>query len=136
MELLQVDGFTLIDEGSIGALDLVYLMQDKIGQKNAVNAAIGIGGGAWKDYVNDSGELLMTLKLTGDDPTELQEIYDAFILWAEAQSRFDGMDSLVGGNLFTGNTNFWISKDQSSIRIVLSQNLDLLNSISNQLKDF
>ena len=136
VETIEVDGFTLIDEGSIGALDLVYLMQDKIGQKNAVNAAIGIGGGAWKDYVNDSGELLMTLKLTGDDSTELQEIYDAFILWAEAQSRFDGMDSLVGGDLFTGKTNFWISKDQSSIRIVLSQNLDLLNSISNQLKDF
>ena len=136
IETIEVDGFTLIDEGSIGALDLVYLMQDKIGQKNAVNAAIGIGGGVWKDYVNDAGELLMTLKLSGDDSTELQEIYDSFILWAEAQSRFDGVDSLVGGNLFTGKTNFWISKDQNSIRIVLSQNLDQLNSISNQLKDF
>ena len=136
VETIEVDDFTLIDEGSVGALDLVYLMQDKIGQKNAVNAAIGIGGGAWKDYVNDSDELLMTLKLSGDDSTELQEIYDAFILWAEAQSRFDGRDSLVGGDLFTGKTNFWISKDKSSIRIVLSQNLDLLNSISNQLKDF
>ena len=78
----------------------------------------------------------MTLKLSGDDSTELQEIYDAFILWAETQSRFNSGEPLVGGNLFTGNTNFWISKDQSSIRIVLSQNLDLLNSISNQLKDF
>jgi hypothetical protein len=136
VETIQVDGFILIDEGIVGALDLVYLMQDKIGQKNAVNAAIGIGGGSWKDYVNDSGELLMTLKLSGDDSTELQEIYDAFILWAETQSRFNSGESLVGGNLFTGDTNFWILKDQNSIRIVLSQNLDLLNSISNQLKDF
>lgn len=136
VETIQVDGFILIDEGIVGALDLVYLMQDKIGQKNAVNAAIGIGGGSWKDYVNDSGELLMTLKLSGDDSTELQEIYDAFILWAEIQSRFNSGESLVGGNLFTGDTNFWILKDQNSIRIVLSQNLDLLNSISNQLKDF
>jgi hypothetical protein len=78
----------------------------------------------------------MTLKLSGDDSTELQEIYDAFILWAETQSRFNSGESLVGGNLFTGDTNFWILKDQNSIRIVLSQNLDLLNSISNQLKDF
>jgi hypothetical protein len=136
VETIEVDGFILIDEGIVGALDLVYLMQDKIGQKNAVNAAIGIGGGSWKDYVNDSGELLMTLKLSGDDSTELQEIYDAFILWAETQSRFNSGESLVGGNLFTGDTNFWILKDQNSIRIVLSQNLDLLNSISNQLKDF
>jgi hypothetical protein len=136
VKTIEVDGFILIDEGIVGALDLVYLMQDKIGQKNAVNAAIGIGGGSWKDYVNDSGELLMTLKLSGDDSTELQEIYDAFILWAETQSRFNSGESLVGGNLFTGDTNFWILKDQNSIRIVLSQNLDLLNSISNQLKDF
>ena len=78
----------------------------------------------------------MTLKLSGDDSTELQEIYDTFILWAEAQSRFVVGDSLVGGNLFTGDTNFWISKDQSHIRIVLSQNIDLLNSISNQLNNF
>ena len=136
VESIEIGGFTLIDEGIIGSLDLVYLMQDKIGQKNAVNAAIGIGGGAWKDYVNDSGELLMTLKLSGDDSTELQEIYDAFILWAETQTRFSDGESFVGGNLFAGNTNFWISKDSTFIRIVLSQNLDLLNSISNQLKDF
>jgi len=136
VDSIELDGFMLIDEGSVGALDLVYLMQDKIGQKNAVNAAVGIGGGSWKDYVNDSGELLMTLKLSGDDSTELQEIYDTFILWAEAQSRFVVGDSLVGGNLFTGDTNFWISKDQSHIRIVLSQNIDLLNSISNQLNNF
>ena len=136
VESIEVGGFTLIDEGVIGALDLVYLMQDKIGQKNAVNAAIGIGGGAWKDYVNDSGELLMTLKLSGDDSTELQEIYDAFILWAETQTRFSEGESFVSGNLFAGNTNFWISKDSNFIRIVLSQNLDLLNSISNQLEDF
>ena len=136
VDSIELDGFMLIDEGSVGALDLVYLMQDKIGQKNAVNAAVGIGGGSWKDYVNDSGELLMTLKLSGDNSTELQEIYDTFILWAEAQSRFVVGDSLVGGNLFTGDTNFWISKDQSHIRIVLSQNIDLLNSISNQLNNF
>ena len=136
VDSIEVDGFMLIDEGSVGALDLVYLMEDKISQKNAVNAAVGIVGGAWKDYVNDSGELLMTLKLSGDDSTELQEIYDTFILWAEAQSRFVVGDSLVGGNLFTGDTNFWISKDQSHIRIILSQNIDLLNSISSQLNNF
>ena len=28
IDSIAVDGFTLIDEGSVGALDLVYLMQD------------------------------------------------------------------------------------------------------------
>ena len=33
IDSLEVDGYTLVDEGSFGSLDLVYLMQDKIGQK-------------------------------------------------------------------------------------------------------
>ena len=78
---IELDNYILIDEGSFGALDLVYLMQDKIGQTNAINAAVGIGGGNWKDYEDSSGNLLMTLKLTGDNKDELQEIYEAFILW-------------------------------------------------------
>ena len=52
-------------------------MQDKIGQTNAIKAAVGIGGGAWKDYEDNSGNLLMTIKITGDDRNELQEINDA-----------------------------------------------------------
>jgi len=136
IDSIEVNGFTLIDEGNFGALDLVYLMQDNIGQKNAVKAAVGVGGGSWKDYVNDSGELLMTVKLSGDNSTELQELYDAFILWAQAQSRFSVGEPLVGGNLFLGDTIFWISVDEGFIRIVLSQNIDLLNSVSNQIKNF
>ena len=35
----------------------------------------------------------MTLKLTGDDQVELQEIHDAFIFWADAQSRFNNKET-------------------------------------------
>ena len=111
-------------------------MQDKIGQKNAIHAAVGIGGGAWKDYEDNSGNLLMTIKITGDDQNELQEINDAFLLWADSQSRFSNSESFAGGTLYIGETNFWISKDTSSMRLVLSQDFELLNSISNQLSDF
>ncbi len=133
---IELDNYILIDEGSFGALDLVYLMQDKIGQTNAINAAVGIGGGSWKDYEDSSGNLLMTLKLTGDDKNELQEIYEAFTLWANAQSRFTSSEPYLNGSLFKGSTNFWIYSDQSFIRIVLSQDLELLNSISDQLNEF
>ncbi len=133
---IELDNYILIDEGSFGSLDLVYLMQDKIGQTNAINAAVGIGGGNWKDYEDSSGNLLMTLKLTGDNKDELQEIYEAFILWGNAQSRFSSSESYLNGSLFKGSTNFWIYNDQSFIRIVLSQDLDLLNSISDQLNEF
>ena len=133
---IELDNYILIDEGSFGALDLVYLMQDKIGQTNAINAAVGIGGGSWKDYEDSSGNLLMTLKLTGDDKNELQEIYEAFTLWAKAQSRFSSSEPYLNGILFKGSTNFWIYSDQSFIRIVLSQDLELLNSISDQLNEF
>ena len=133
---IEVGGYTLVDEGIFGSLDLVYLMQDKIGQKNAVNAAVGLGGGAWKDYEDDSGNLLMTIKITGDDKNELQEINDAFLLWAESQPRFSNPDSFAGGTLYIGETNFLISIDKNSLRLVLSQDFELLNSISKQLSDF
>ncbi len=136
LDTIEVNGYTLIEEGILGALDLVYLMQDKIGQKIAVDAAVGIGGGAWKDYVDSSGNLLMTIKITGDDNNELQEINNAFLLWADSQQRFSSFESFAGGTLYVGETNFWISTDSSSMRLVLSQDFDLLNSISNQLSDF
>ncbi len=133
---IEIDGFQLVDDGIVGALDLVILMQEKIGQISAVNAAIGIGGGAWKDYEDNSGNLLMTFKISGDNKNELQEINDAFLLWAEVQPRFSNKESFAGGSLFIGDTNFWILNDQSYVRIVLSQDIDLINSISNQLSDF
>ena len=136
INLIEVDGYTLVDEGILGSLDLVYLMQDKIGQKNAINAAVGLGGGVWKDYEDNSGNLLMTIKITGDDKKELQEIYDAFLLWADSQSRFSNSELLAGGTLYVGETNFWVSNDIKFLRIVLSQDLELLNSISSQLSNF
>jgi hypothetical protein len=136
INLIEVDGYTLVDESSLGSLDLVYLMQDKIGQKNAINAAVGLGGGVWKDYEDNSGNLLMTIKITGDDKNELQEIYDAFLLWADSQSRFSNSELLAGGTLYVGETNFWVSNDIKFLRIVLSQDLEILNSISSQLSNF
>ena len=136
INLIEVDGYTLVDEGILGSLDLVYLMQDKIGQKNAINAAVGLGGGVWKDYEDNSGNLLMTIKITGDDKNELQEINDAFLLWADSQSRFSNSELLAGGTLYVGETNFWVSNDIKFLRIVLSQDLEILNSISSQLSNF
>ena len=78
----------------------------------------------------------MTIKLTGDDRNELQEINDAFLLWADSQPRFSSSEPFAGGTLYVGDTNFWISKDSSSMRLVLSQDFELLKSINNQLNDF
>ena len=55
---------------------------------------------------------------------------------AGSQSRFTSSESFAGGTLYLGKTNFWIFEDTSSIRLVLSQDLELLNLISNQLVDF
>jgi hypothetical protein len=78
---LQIPNYQIIDEGTLGSLDLVYLMQDTIGPRNAITAAVGIGGGSWKDYIDNSENLIMTVKISGDTPQDLNEIYDAFILW-------------------------------------------------------
>ena len=33
----------------------------------------------------------MTLKISGDTEKDLNEIYDAFILWGDTQKRFTGL---------------------------------------------
>ena len=61
---------------------------------------------------------------------ELIEIYDAFISWADAQLRFsEKTDNNFSGKLYIGGTNFWIENDGNFLRIVLSQDLKILENI-------
>ena len=128
---LSIEGYSLVDEGTMGSLDIVYLLQPQIGQATAVNAAIGIGGGSWKDYEDENDNLLMTVKINGDSDKELAEIYDSYISWAEAQSRFSpGENSTnTSGKLYIGDTNFWIENNNGFVRLILSQDLDILVNI-------
>ena len=127
---LSIEGYSLVDEGKVDSLDIVYLLQGQIGQGTAVNAAVGIGGGSWKDYEDKNGNLLMSLKISGDNTEELIEIYDAFISWADAQLRFsEKTDNNFSGKLYIGGTNFWIENDGNFLRIVLSQDLKILENI-------
>ena len=133
---LEVTDYNLIKEGTIGALDIPYILQDTIGRVASVKAAIGLGGGAWKDYVNSSDQLMMSLKITGDTQTDLDEIYNAYMAWANAQNRFTGSQSFEGGILFTGETNVWISSDGTYVRMLLTQDIEIFNQISTQINNF
>jgi hypothetical protein len=133
---ISINNFSLIDEGDIGSLDIVYILQDFIGRVESVKAAIGIGGGAWKDYVDDDGNLVMTLKVSGDTAQDLSEIYDAYLLWTKNQGRFADAESFANGQLFAGDTNFWIYNDGTFIRMVLTQDRSILDEIADQIADF
>ena len=133
---ISINNFSLIDEGDIGSLDMVYILQDFIGRVESVKAAIGIGGGAWKDYVDDEGNLVMTLKVSGDTAQDLSEIYDAYLLWTKNQGRFADAESFANGQLFAGDTNFWMYNDGTFIRMVLTQDRSILDEISDQIADF
>ena len=128
---LEINGYSLIDEGKLDSLDLVYLLQGQSGQQNpAVNAAIGLGGGAWKDYVDSRGALIMSLKISGDDLTELNEIQEAFIVWAESQARFqEYISGDWSGKLFIGETSFWIDNDGDYVRMILALDSELLKDL-------
>ena len=130
IENLELENFTVIDQGQIDSLDLVYLLQTKIGQKDAVNAAIGLGGGSWVDYVNESNDLFMTVKISGDDVNELNEISDAFQNWADFQTRFTKSlsNSSWKGILYEGDTNFWIYNDGNYLRLALSNDIEFMLS--------
>ena len=132
---VDINNYSLVDEGDLGALDMVYITQGVIGRPNAVQAAIGIGGGSWKDYVNENGNLVMTAKISGDNQTELSEIYQAWVLWADNQRRFESVEELYGGLLYKGSTNVWLSNDGNFVRMVLVQDLSIINEISSQLGD-
>ena len=136
LEDLIVSDYSLVKEGTIGALDIPYILQDTIGRVASVKAAIGLGGGAWKDYVNSSDQLMMSLKMTGDSDTDLDEIYNAYLAWANAQTRFTSVESFAGGDLFIGETNVWISSDGTYVRMVLTQDLEIFNQISTQISSF
>ena len=133
---ISINNFSLIDEGDIGSLDMVYILQDFIGRVESVKAAIGIGGGAWKDYVDDEGNLVMTLKVSGDTAQDLSEIYDAYLLWTKNQGRFADAESFANGQLFAGDTNFWMYNDGTFIRMVLTQDRSILDEIADQIADF
>tara|TARA_Y100000389_G_scaffold72104_1_gene68898 strand:+ start:20 stop:1387 length:1368 start_codon:yes stop_codon:yes gene_type:complete len=133
---LIVTDYNLVKEGTVSALDIPYILQDTIGRVASVKAAIGLGGGAWKDYVNSSQQLMMSLKMTGDTPEDLEEIYNAYLAWANAQTRFTSVESFEGGILFIGDTNIWISSDGKYIRMLLTQNVEIFNEIISQINSF
>ena len=95
--------------------------------------SVGIGGGSWKDYVDSDGNLVMTLKISGDTEKDLNEIYDAFILWGDTQKRFTGLVEQYNGVIYLGSTNVWISKQNGYVKMVLSQNINIIDEISSQL---
>ena len=129
IETLDLEEYSFIDKGQLDSLDIVYLLQSKIGQVDAVNAAIGLGGGSWVDYVNDKNDLFMTVKIQGDNEQELNEISEAFMNWANFQSRFTKISTdsdSWSGNLYEGDTNLWINNDGKYLRLALSNNLEFL----------
>jgi len=132
---LTIPNFELIDEGTIGSLDLVYLLQSTVGPRDAITAAVGIGGGSWKDYTDSSGNLIMTVKISGDTSTDLDEIYQTYTLWAETQQRFTESEAKYEGTLYKGSTNVWISRDSNFVRMVLIQDMNVFEEIANQLGD-
>ena len=113
------------------------MLQTKIGKNEAVNAAIGLGGGSWVDYVNDSNDLFMTVKISGDDVNELNEISDAFQNWADFQTRFTKSlsNSSWKGILYEGDTNFWIYNDGNYLRLALSNDIEFMLSFLSDCSD-
>jgi hypothetical protein len=74
--------------------------------------------------------------MTGDTPTDLNEIYTAYSAWANAQTRFTSQESFKGGTLYVGDTNIWISTDGKYVRIILTQELGIFNEIESQINSF
>ena len=71
----------------------------------------------------------MTVKIQGDNSNELNEIVEAFMNWANFQTRFTKLSNDKGnwiGNLYEGETNLWIYNDGNYLRLALSNDLDFI----------
>ena len=77
----------------------------------------------------------MTVKISGDTSKDLDEIFDAYILWGDTQKRFTEVVELYNGVIYKGTTNVWISKQNGFVKLVLSQDLSIIDEISSQLGD-
>ena len=136
---IEIEGWSVIDDGSFDALDIVYLVQGSIGRQSAVPAGIGIGGGKWVDYIDDKNNLLMTVKVSGDTPEDLDEIYQALAVGVLGQERFTLLERYSGFlGLAENGTEGWISNDGEYVRIVLSSTPGIIDDLfsSNQLLDY
>ena len=77
----------------------------------------------------------MTVKISGDTSTDLDEIYQTYTLWAETQKRFTESEVKYEGTLYKGSTNVWISRDNNFVKMVLIQDMNVFEEIANQLGD-
>ena len=145
---IEIEGWTVIDQGAIDSLDIVYLVQGSVGRQVAVPAGIGIGGGKWVDYIDEDNNLFMTTKISGDTPEDLLEILSSFRLGTFSQKRFgDGeekysgffVSTLVNTGADSGIfTEAWISSDGEYVRMVISSVSGIIDDLFNskQLLDY
>ena len=137
---LVLEGWSKIDDGTIDALDIVYLTQPFLGRQVAVAAGIGIGGGTWIDYIDQNDNLLMTVKISGDNYEDLLEIYEAFGNAIFLQDRFTEAEEKYSGffGITQNNTEAWIGIDGEFVRIVISSTPNVIEDLydSDQLLNY
>ena len=137
---LVLEGWSKIDDGTIDALDIVYLTQPFLGRQVAVAAGIGIGGGTWIDYIDQNDNLLMTVKISGDNYEDLLEIYEAFGNAIFLQDRFTEAEEQYSGffGITQNNTEAWIGVDGEFVRIVISSTPNVIEDLydSDQLLNY
>ena len=130
---LVLEGWSKIDDGTIDALDIVYLTQPFLGRQLAVAAGIGIGGGSWIDYSDQNDNLLMTVKISGDNFDDLFEIFETFANAIFLQDRFTEAEEKYSGffGITQNNTEAWIGVDAEFVRIVISSTPNVIRDLYN-----
>ena len=137
---LVLEGWSKIDDGTIDALDIVYLTQPFLGRQLAVAAGIGIGGGSWIDYIDQNDNLFMTVKISGDNYDDLFEIFETFANAIFLQDRFTEAEEKYSGffGITQNNTEAWIGVDAEFVRIAISSTPNVIGDLydSGQLVNY
>lgn len=74
-------GEEALDEGDFGAVSLMIVLAERIDPRQALRAATGWGGDAYAIFERD-GRACVRLNVTGDTPTDTDELDQALTAWA------------------------------------------------------
>ncbi|MEA2900692.1 MAG: hypothetical protein QOH36_579 [Actinomycetota bacterium] len=83
VDVPDTDGEEAFDDGDFGAVSLMVVLAERIEPRQALAAATGWGGDAYVVFPRD-GRTCIRLDVTGDSPTETDELADALADWVAA----------------------------------------------------
>ncbi|NNL96602.1 MAG: hypothetical protein HKO63_00210 [Acidimicrobiia bacterium] len=116
---LAVSGFTEVDAGVFGELQLRALLSDGILSSQALQAATGWGGDSYR-LLWDGTDLVLVLLYEGDEARDARELAETLGGWASASMSVGSGRPDNTGLAFEGQEYAFVAHNEAAMLLVLS----------------